>query len=318
MASLAIELDGLTKVYRTGLGGRRITALSGVGLKVERGEVFGLLGPNGAGKTTAVKVLLGLTFPTSGAARLLGLPSTDRESRRRVGYLPEGHRFPGYLTARQTLSVFGRMSGVGPDDLRRRIPALLERLRIAEWADVRVKRFSKGMTQRLGLASALVHEPEVLLLDEPTDGVDPVGRREIRDLLREEAARGTTVLLNSHLLSEIELTCDRVMVLRKGTVAAEGRIADLTRTSPRYRMSVAGTPMEPGLVDSFRSTGATVDRVNGHLELTVRDVAHLNELVDRLRAEGGQLSELSPLRSSLEDVFVDLVKGGTPPGEQPS
>jgi ABC-2 type transport system ATP-binding protein len=316
MPSPAVELDSLTKVYRAGLGGRRVTALSAVDLKVERGEVFGLLGPNGAGKTTAVKVLLGLTFPTAGAARLLGIPSTDRESRRRVGYLPEGHRFPGYLTAQQTLSVFGRMSGVGPDDLKRRIPVLLERLRIAEWADVRVKRFSKGMTQRLGLASALVHEPEVLLLDEPTDGVDPVGRREIRDLLREEAAKGTTVLLNSHLLSEIELTCDRVAVLRKGTVAAEGRIADLTRTSPRYRL--VASPVEPELLESFRSTGAVVDRVNGHLELTVRDVAHLNELVDRLRAGGGELAELSPLRSSLEDVFVDLVKGGTEPEEKPS
>ena len=315
MAILAIELQGLTKVYRTGLGGRRVTALAGVGLKVERGEVFGLLGPNGAGKTTAVKVLLGLTFPTAGTARLLGIPSSDRESRRRVGYLPEGHRFPGYLTARQTLSVFGRMSGVGPADLKRRIPALLERLRIAEWSDVKVKRFSKGMTQRLGLASALVHEPEVLLLDEPTDGVDPVGRREIRDLLREEAARGTAILLNSHLLSEIELTCDRVAVLRKGSVAAEGRIADLTRTSPRYRLVAA--PVDPALLESFRSTGALVDRVNGHFELTVRDVAHLNELVDRLRAGGAQLAELSPLRSSLEDVFVDLVKG-PPPEEKPS
>ncbi len=318
MPSPAVELDSLTKVYRAGLGGRRVTALSAVDLKVERGEVFGLLGPNGAGKTTAVKVLLGLTFPTAGAARLLGIPSTDRESRRRVGYLPEGHRFPGYLTARQTLSVFGRMSGVGPADLKRRIPVLLERLRIAEWADVRVKRFSKGMTQRLGLASALVHEPKVLLLDEPTDGVDPVGRREIRDLLREEAAKGTTVLLNSHLLSEIELTCDRVAVLRKGTVAAEGRIADLTRTSPRYRLCLAATPVEPALLESFRSTGALVDSVNGHFELTVRDVTHLNALVDRVRAAGGEIEELSPLRSSLEDVFVELVKSPGEREEKPS
>src|SRR5450830_1763552 len=226
----AIEVRGLQKFYREGLGGREVRALAGIDFAVQPGELFGLLGPNGAGKTTTVKILLGLTHATSGEASLLGLPARAPESRRRVGYLPEGHRFPGYLTARQTLSVFGRMSGVGPDDLKRRIPALLERLRIAEWADVRVKRFSKGMTQRLGLASALVHEPEVLLLDEPTDGVDPIGRREIRDLLREEAAKGTTVLLNSHLLSEIELTCDRVAVLRKGTVAAEGRIADLTRT----------------------------------------------------------------------------------------
>jgi ABC-2 type transport system ATP-binding protein len=313
MAPLAIELQSLTKVFRAGLGGRRVTALSSVDLIVERGEIFGLLGPNGAGKTTAVKVLLGLTFPTQGSARLLGIPSSDRESRRRVGYLPEGHRFPGYLTARQTLSVFGRMSGVAPEVLRRRIPPLLERLRIAEWADVKLKRFSKGMTQRLGLASALVHQPEVLLLDEPTDGVDPVGRREIRDLLREEAAKGTAVLLNSHLLSEIELTCDRVAVLRKGSVAAGGRIADLTRTSPRYRLVAA--PVDAALLGLLRATGADVERVNGHVELGVRDVAHLNELVDPLRAAGSELAELAPIRSSLEDVFVDLVKADAGEGK---
>jgi ABC-2 type transport system ATP-binding protein len=164
------------------------------------------------------------------------------------------------------------------------------------------------MTQRLGLAAALVHDPEVLLLDEPTDGVDPVGRREIRDLLREEASRGRAILLNSHLLSEIELTCDRVAVLRRGKVAAQGRIADLTAQGSRYRMAVS--PVDEPLLDAFRESGAGVERVNGHLVLTTRDLAHLNALVDTARARGGVLSELSPLRSSLEDVFVDLVRTG--------
>src|SRR5512144_838400 len=224
-----IQAGGLRKVYRSRFGTRRVTALDGIDLSVEPGEVFGLLGPNGAGKTTAVKILLGLTGATEGSARLFGIPAAAPESRRRVGYLPEGHRFPGYLTARQTLSIFGRMSNVGTEDLHRRIPSLLARVRLADWADVRVKKFSKGMTQRLGMAAALVHEPEVLLLDEPTDGVDPVGRREIRDLLRGEAARGRAILLNSHLLSEIELTCDRVAVLRNGRVAAMGTIEELTK-----------------------------------------------------------------------------------------
>ncbi|HEY6065243.1 MAG TPA: ABC transporter ATP-binding protein, partial [Thermoanaerobaculia bacterium] len=201
MASV-IEAEGLRKVYRSRFGTRRVTALDGIDLSVGPGEVFGLLGPNGAGKTTAVKILLGLTRPTEGSARLFGVPVADPKSRRRVGYLPEGHRFPGYLTARQTLSIFGRMSGMDRAALKPRIPELLARVRLSDWADVKVKKFSKGMTQRLGLASALVHDPEVLLLDEPTDGVDPVGRREIRDLLRDEAARGRAILLNSHLLSE--------------------------------------------------------------------------------------------------------------------
>jgi ABC-2 type transport system ATP-binding protein len=303
-----IQAEGLRKVYRSRFGTRRVTALDGVDLCVGPGEVFGLLGPNGAGKTTAVKILLGLTRPTRGSARLFGVPVADPESRRRVGYLPEGHRFPGYLTARQTLSIFGRMSGMERAAVKSRIPQLLERVRLSEWGDVKVKKFSKGMTQRLGLAAALVHDPEVLLLDEPTDGVDPVGRREIRDLLRGEAERGRAILLNSHLLSEIELTCDRVAVLRSGKVAAEGRIADLTAQGSRYKMTAS--PIDDSLVSAFRESGASVERVNGHLVLGTRDLAHLNGLVDTLRARGAMLAELTPVRSTLEDVFVDLVRTG--------
>jgi ABC-2 type transport system ATP-binding protein len=303
-----IHAAGLSKVYRSGLGKRRIAALDGVDLSVGPGQVFGLLGPNGAGKTTTVKILLGLTRATAGSAALFGLPVSDPASRRRVGYLPEGHRFPGYLTARETLSIFGRMSGMDAAAIRRRAPELLERVRLSDWADVRVKKFSKGMTQRLGLAAALVHDPDVLLLDEPTDGVDPVGRREIRDLLQEQAAKGKAILLNSHLLSEIERTCDRVAVLRSGKVVAQGRIEDLTAAGSRYRLVATG--VDDALLAAFRETGASVERVNGHFDLTARDLDHLNALVDRLRAGGAKLQELAPVRSSLEDVFVDLVKAG--------
>jgi len=311
--AIPIEAQGLRKVYRSRWRGRSVAALDGLDLRVEPGEVFGLLGPNGAGKTTTVKILLGLTHPSAGEARLFGRPSSDPESRRRVGYLPEGHRFPGYLTARQTLSIFGRMSGMDRAALDRRAPALLERVRLSDWADVRVKKFSKGMTQRLGLAAALVHDPDVLLLDEPTDGVDPVGRREIRDLLQEEAARGKAILLNSHLLSEIERMCSRVAVLRAGRLAAEGSIEELTAGGSRYRLVASG--VDERLLAAFRETGATIERVNGHFDLTARDVDHVNALVDRLRAGGGKLQELSPVRSSLEDVFVGLVRAGSGRGE---
>ena len=301
-----IEVSGLSKQYRSSFGKSKITALGGIDFQVQEGELFGLLGPNGAGKTTTVKILLGLTHATSGTATVCGLPVRDPESRRRVGYLPEGHKIPNYLTARQALSIFGRMSGMTSAALKQRIPFLLDQVRMGDWADVRIKKYSKGMTQRLGLACAMVHSPQVLLLDEPTDGVDPVGRREIRDILRAEADRGTAVLLNSHLLSEIERTCDRVAVLRNGKVAAAGRVEDLTRQSATYKM--VATPIDDSLLSAFRETGAGVERVNGHMVLSVTDLTQLNVLVDRLRAGGGVLSELTPVRSTLEDVFVDLVR----------
>jgi ABC-2 type transport system ATP-binding protein len=306
MNETVIEVSGLRKEYRSTLGRRIITALDGIDITVRPGELFGLLGPNGAGKTTTVKILLGLTAATNGSAHISGLPVSNPESRRHVGYLPEGHKIPNYLTARQTLSIFGRMSGMDGAAIQRRSVELLEKVKLSQWIDVRVKKFSKGMTQRLGLAAALIHQPKVLLLDEPTDGVDPVGRREIRDLLREEARNGTAVLLNSHLLSEIELTCDRVAVLRGGKVAAEGSVEELTRKSAKYKM--VAKPLDESLLAAFRETGAGVERVNGHVQLSVDSVEHLNALVDRARANGAMLEELAPLRSTLEDVFVDLVR----------
>jgi ABC-2 type transport system ATP-binding protein len=306
MTTPAIEVQGLRKQYRAGLGRPPIVALDGISFTVQPGELFGLLGPNGAGKTTTVKILLGLTRPAEGEARVDGRPVSDPESRRRVGYLPEGHKIPGYLTARQTLSIFGRMSGMEKAAIDRRTEELLDRVRLSQWGDVRVKKFSKGMTQRLGLACALIHDPKVLLLDEPTDGVDPVGRREIRDLLQEEARNGAAVLLNSHLLSEIELTCDRVAVLRRGKVAAEGTIEELTRKAAKYKL--VADPVDDALLSAFRASGAGAERVNGHVVLSVNDLQHLNALVDQLRSRGTVLSELSPLRSTLEDVFVDLVR----------
>ena len=301
-----IEVAGLRKLYPSGFRKPKITALDGIDFDVKPGEMFGLLGPNGAGKTTTVKILLGLTRATAGHAAVCGLPVGDPESRRQAGYLPEGHKIPNYLTARQAMAIFGRMSGMDTAAIRSRTPLLLERVRLSQWADVRVKKFSKGMTQRLGLACALIHEPKVLLLDEPTDGVDPVGRREIRDLLREEAGNGTAVLLNSHLLSEIELTCDRVAVLRNGRVAAFGSVEELTRKTATYKM--VATAVDESLIASFRETGAGAERVNGHIVLSVKDVEHLNALVDQVRHRGGMLSELTPVRSTLEDVFVDLIR----------
>src|SRR6056297_1032838 len=211
----AIATLGLHKTYRS-VFGADIDALHPLDLTVEQGEIFGLLGPNGAGKTTLVKLLLGIAIPSGGEGRLLGRSVREPEAREAVGFLPESHRFPDYLTAAQVLDHYGRIAGVDADERARRIPDLLNRVRMGKWADTRVRKFSKGMMQRLGLAQALLGAPDLLFLDEPTDGVDPVGRREIRDLLLDISREGTTIFLNSHLLSEGEQICTRVAILKAG------------------------------------------------------------------------------------------------------
>ncbi|MFH1177806.1 MAG: ABC transporter ATP-binding protein [Acidobacteriota bacterium] len=298
-----IEVAGLVKEFRH--WGRRLRALDGVDLTVARGEVFGLLGANGAGKTTLMKLLLGLSSPTSGVVRLRGIDPGKALARRNVGYLPEGHRFPHYLTGVAALRLFGRLAGVSESALDRRTPALLELVGLADRGGDRLGRYSKGMTQRLGLAAALIDEPEVLFLDEPTDGVDPVGRRHIRDILQDVRSRGTTIFINSHLLSEVERTCDRVCILHRGKVVREGKVEDLTRSTQRFKLRLAnGVPDDPA---RLAVPGAAITTQNGHLEVAAETLDALNTLVDRLRAERLLIAEITPIRSDLEDVFIEVV-----------
>jgi ABC-2 type transport system ATP-binding protein len=308
-----IAASGLAKEYRH--WGRAVRALDGVDLEVGRGEVFGLLGANGAGKTTLMKILLGLTAPTAGSVLLRGRDPRVAATRRRVGYLPEGHRFPAYLTGESAVRLFGRLAGVGEAVLDRRIPMLLELVGLAGRGGDRIGRYSKGMTQRLGLASALVDEPDVLFLDEPTDGVDPVGRRHIRDVLLEARGHGTTIFINSHLLSEVERTCDRVCIIHAGRVVRTGRVADLTRPGRRFTVRFAGGP--PADLDRLRVAGASVAAVDGHLDVAVETLEALNALIDRARAERLLIAEVAPSRSDLEDVFIDIVSG-QPADEHPT
>ena len=300
-----IATRGLTKEFRH--WGRRVRALDGVTLDVRRGEVFGLLGANGAGKTTLVKVLLGLARPTAGDALLRGSSPRRPAVRRRTGYLPEGHRFPGYLTGEASLRLFGRLAGVPEAALDARIPALLDLVGLGARGRDRVGHYSKGMTQRLGLACALLDEPDLLFLDEPTDGVDPVGRRHIRDILLATRTRGTTIFINSHLLSEVERTCDRVAILHNGRLVREGTVRDLTSASKRFRLRLAETPAVPE--GALSEAGLTVVADNGSLEIEVPDLHALNRLVDRLRAEGRLVAEITPVRAALEDVFIEVVGG---------
>ena len=279
-------------------------ALQELSLEVERGSVFGLLGPNGAGKTTLAKLLLGIASPTRGRATVLGRPPGDVEAKARIGYLPENHRYPSHLTGEQVLHYFGCLSGMGSATRARRVEDLLRRVRMEEWRRVRVSRYSKGMMQRLGMAQAILNEPDFLLLDEPTDGVDPIGRREIRDLLLEQRERGATVFLNSHLLSEVERVCDRVAILKDGRMVREGRVDDLTRARSVYEIVVRA--LKPEIVPALHAAVPDVTLKGNRLEAAT-DEEGLNRLIDALRQRGVVITAVLPGRESLEEVFVKVI-----------
>jgi ABC-2 type transport system ATP-binding protein len=269
--------------------------------------IFGLLGPNGAGKTTLVKLLLGVLRPTSGGARLLGRSIRTPSARREVGFLPEGHRFPRYLTAERALWLYGQLSGYRGPELRREIDEKLEQVGLAAWRKRKLKTFSKGMLQRLGLAQAMLGHPRIVFLDEPTDGVDPVGRVEIRDLLVALQARGCTVFLNSHLLSEVEQVCDRVAILTHGRVAREGTVEELTREQLGTTYSYFVTP----LTEVQRKTleeDARIRVEDRRLLVRVEREEELDDLTDRLRASGVGIRGLAEVRQTLENVFIDIVR----------
>lgn len=316
--SSAIDVENLRKRYRDGLfGRRRIEALQGVSIAVERGEIFGLLGPNGAGKTTLIKVLLGIVRRSDGRAQLLGLPAGSRQARRNVGYLPENHRIPRHHTGNSALAFFGALSGLSKSEVRAKRPALLESVGLAEWGRTPVRKYSKGMLQRLGLAQAMLHDPQLLILDEPTDGVDPVGRTEMRAILQRLKAEGKTVFINSHLLQEVELVCDRVAILDHGKVLHQGRIAELTadRTDADTRLVLVGSEqaVRGALV---KSPDAQMLLIAGTANAPPQwevvyhgcDQAAIDQLVDRLRAAGVSLVSLSRSRPTLEQAFLEILQ----------
>ncbi|PEN14014.1 ABC transporter ATP-binding protein [Longibacter salinarum] len=314
----AVSVSSLEKTYRSGVfRSRAVRALDGVSMTIPPGSIFGLLGPNGAGKTTMVKILLGVAYATGGEARLFGHEPGDPVARERVGYLPEKHDFPDFLTAPQMLNIYGQMAGV-PDEIRaQRIPELLERVGLDHASEQKLSGFSKGMLQRAGLAQALLNEPDLLILDEPTDGVDPVGRREIRDILLELKEEGKTVLINSHLLSEVEKVCTEVAILNDGQLVRTGNIDELTAVDRTYTLVCTAIPngtraalgniVHVSSVASQNGSGAdeaSLQRYSVHPE----DRAGLNHVIDRLRNAGVEIDSISPVRQTLEDYFVDVVK----------
>ena len=298
-ASLAVHTQDLAKRYG------KTVALSGLTMSVRRAEVFGFLGPNGAGKTTAVKLLVGLALPTAGEGWVLGAPIGDLQTRRRLGYLPELFRYQGWMTAREVLGLHCKLSGMARSDWQKEIDVAIEMVGLADRADDKVEGFSKGMQQRLGLGVALLGRPELVLLDEPTSALDPVGRHDVREIIRQLKARGTAVFLNSHLLSEVEQICDRLAVVDHGRVIATGTMAQILGKDGAVRVRVTG----------LASAGRAGLGAFGNLEdegewLTFRGLSpdRVPELVSEIVRQGGRVYAVEPRHETLEDRFLQLLK----------
>ena len=310
--NLAIETQNLSKAYKD------FTAVRQLNLSVPQGEVFGFLGPNGAGKTTTIMMLLGNVRPSSGEASLLGKPVGDVETRRRVGFLPEKFQFHEFLTATEFLHLHGKLAGMSHEARGRRIPLVLERVGLADRANSKIREFSKGMQQRVGLAQAILHEPDIVILDEPTSALDPIGRRDVRDIVLELRDQGKTVLLNSHLLSEIEMTCDRVAIIKRGQVAAQGTMDELLGFSSSIDVEVR---------DMNDATMNAVRQVTSKLKLErvpitrftawVRSEDDIPELARAIVENGTKLLALVPRRETLEQLFVRIIEGSDGPQDHP-
>ncbi|MEK6606381.1 MAG: ABC transporter ATP-binding protein [Myxococcota bacterium] len=301
MSDVVLRCAELTKRYRAGFWGRRIDALRGVTFEVERGEIFGFLGVNGAGKTTTFKILVGLLFATSGRAEIFGVPAGAIEAKRRLGFLPESPYFYEYLTGRELLDYVGRLFGLSRGENRRRGGELLERLGLGKAADTALRRYSKGMLQRVGVAQALMGDPDLLILDEPMTGLDPLGRKELRDFIGSLRERGKTVVFSTHVLPDVELLCDRVAILRDGRIHDVGPLGRLV--SARIlstEIVVDGEP--PELL--ARLGGLDAQARGGQLVVVVAKDGSVDVALSKIAAAGGRIVQVTPRRETLEDVFV--------------
>lgn len=301
----ALEVRGASKTYRRWWSRRRIPALIDVGLTVEPGCIFGLLGPNGAGKTTLVKLALTIAHPDRGEIRILGEPVQNLSILRRVGYLPENPRFPAHLNAWHVLRLYGSLSGADPEKLKANAAYWLKRVGLEGWERVKVAKFSKGMVERLAFAQAVIHEPDLIFLDEPTDGLDPLGRKEVRAICRELASAGKTVFINSHILAEIEMVCDRIALMKDGRIIDQGTVRELTAGGGEYEVVVAANI--DGVAAWFQSKNLPFTAVDSRFHVTVPDRRSVNALVDAMRQRDVEIEAIIPKRRTLESVFIERV-----------
>lgn len=301
----AIEILGLEKTYKVGFWHKRAKrALEPLHLTVEEGEIFGFLGPNGAGKTTTLKLLMGLVFPTAGSARILGRDWTDPEVKAQIGFLPEQPYFYDYLTAHELLDYYGQLSGVSASDRKRRIPEVLSRVGLRDVKGLQLRKFSKGMLQRAGIAQAILHNPRLVFFDEPMSGLDPIGRREVRDLMEQLKQEGKTVFFSTHILSDAESLCDRVAIIHKGVLRSVGAIEDLTSTiQGKVEVIWRGTQIPASMRALSSECHVSGDRVRAIINEKQQDAA-----IDALRRERLRLIAITPLRTSLETYFMEKLQ----------
>ena len=305
-----VRVDGLVKHFRPGFGIRKKQILHGISFRVRRGEIFGFVGPNGAGKTTTLKVLMGLIRPTAGRASILGRDVRETEFRRHVGFLPENPYFYDHLSGRETLDFYARLCGVRGSERARRVSALLRWVGLSKAADARLRTYSKGMQQRVGIAQALVHDPDVVFLDEPMSGLDPIGRKEIRDLILRLRSEGKTVFMNTHILSDVEMVCDRVAIIVEGRIRYEGAIEEFLEGGERETdVVLVGLPpeaaamLEESVAPRMRGLGDRIEvRVS---EKYVRDVLRI------AMEAGADVVSVTPHRRSLESIFLSAVEEGS-------
>ena len=304
-----VKIENLSKDYEVGFWKKkRVRALDNLNLQVEGGQIFGFLGGNGAGKTTTIKILMSLIFPTTGRAKILGSDISDVRMHQRIGYCPENPYFYDYLKARELMNYFGELFGLNQAQRNRKTEELLARVGLEEkdW-DKQLRKFSKGMLQRVGLAQALINEPEIVFLDEPMSGLDPIGRREIRELIHELREKGTTVFMSTHILSDIEALCDNVAILRGGKLAATGNLNDLLTNSGErqiFEITVKGASAENLRNEIEAISGATVAAKPNGANIQIADEKDIDAILPIVRRAGGSLISVQPVRQSLEELFV--------------
>ncbi len=302
-ASIVLSVDRLAKTFRKPFSGKKVDSVRGSSFQVERGQSFGFLGPNGAGKTTTIKMLTGLITPTSGRATILGKDVPSPEAMGSVGFLPENPYVYPYLTPREFVTLCARLNGVGGTSLKKKVEAVIERVGIGYAIDRPVRALSKGMLQRTGLAAALVHDPELLILDEPMSGLDPVGRKEVRDLIVEEKNAKKTIFFSSHILSDVEMLCDAVCILRKGEVVASGTIGELVDKGVR-RSEITLTDTPDDLATELAASAERSQRIGKTLVVEVQGDEAIKSVLERALGRGVRIEAVTPKRETLEDIFV--------------